>query len=86
MEFSLTNRFLVVPLSDVKEPPTIILPSDCIAMSNTLTLNPVPKFVLKLVSSVPSEFSLTNRFLVFPLKDVKRPPTIILPSDCILTE
>ena len=76
----------VTPLKVVKDPPQTILPSDWIATENTVLLKPVPVFVVKVVSLVPSELRRTIRLTVTPLKVVKNPPITSLPSDWITIE
>ena len=82
-ELSLIIRFLADPLNVKKAPPKIILPSDWIAIADTALFGPEPMFVVNVVSRVPSEFRRTIRFTVTPLKVVKPPPKMILPSDWI---
>ena len=65
----------------INAPPTSILPSGWTVSAQTVLLNPVPRLLLKVVSSVPSAFSLTKRFLVTPFKLINAPPTSMLPSD-----
>ena len=84
--FKRTIRLTAVPLKLVKSPPATILPSDWIAIENTVLLKPVPVFVVNAVSLVPSEFKRTIRLTVTPLKVVKIPIITILPSDWIAIE
>ena len=85
-ELRRTIRLTVTPLKVINAPPTTILPSDWIAIDHTLLVKPVPMFVEKAVSLVPSELRRTIRLTVTPLKVVKLPPQIILPSDWIAIE
>ena len=79
--FNLAILFDEIPLYDVKNPPTIIFPSDWIDDVLTIELNPVP--ILNDESYDPSVFNLTILFDDIPLYDVNCPPTIIFPSDWI---
>ncbi|MNS41750.1 hypothetical protein D3C72_741110 [compost metagenome] len=81
--FNRIIRFCEIPLKVKKEPPTIILLSDCIAMAYTYLSKPLP--ILKFASILPSGFNLTKPAEGNPLKVLKCPPTKIFPSDCKTT-
>ena len=72
-EFNLIIRFTVTPLNTVKLPPIRSFPSGCsitayIELVKLVVVPmPVPIFVKKVVSTVPSEFSLTSPGTVAPL-------------------
>ena len=69
--FKRAIELTVTPLKVEKDsPPQIILPSDCIAIDCIVELKPVPLFVVKEVSLVPSEFKRTIRPTVIPFQTV----------------
>ena len=80
LEFNLTNLFTVIPLYCVKRPQINILPSDCIWISVTFPLNPVP--ASNELSTKPSEFNLIILLHNTVWYPIKVPPTNILPSVC----
>jgi hypothetical protein len=67
------------PLNSVNPHPISIFPSVCIAIDSTFPL--IVAAVSKLVSTLPSLFSLAILFLVAPLTSVKIHQISIFPSD-----
>ena len=76
------RELTVVPLYEVKFPPTTNLPVESCLRTLTKLLNPVP--VLNEVSIEPSELSLTMSLAVVPLYVEKLlPQTNIFPLELI---
>ena len=76
------TRLAVIPLYFVKLPTITTLPLVCKTNPYTIPLLAAID-VLNVVSMDPSLFNRINRFALIPLKVVKEPPKIILPSGCI---
>ncbi|CAB4731862.1 unannotated protein [freshwater metagenome] len=72
-----------MPWNAVIAPPINNFPSVWSARAFTVPFGPVPRPLLKLVSSVPSLFRRATFATEVPLKVVNCPPTKIFPSACI---
>jgi len=77
--FKRVRYIVAVQLYAVKSPPTIILPSGCIARVFTAPLNQVQS-LLNPVSKVPSAFKRVKYFAAVQLYCVNTPPTNIFSS------